>query len=133
MVCFRRKGNCFQGNSGDFRKIRFVNGTQERFISQDIRMFLRCFPESETYRGLRGLSNKKVMVKNPIFAILTVTAYLAFFAVITRLLPVLPLLFIMYAISPLLVIWMVYTVIRYGRYNGKELREGQEWGYEDVD
>ncbi len=73
------------------------------------------------------------MVKTPTFAILTVTVYLVFFAVITRLHPVLPLLLVMYAASPLLVIWMVYTVIRYGRYNGKELREGQEWGYEDVD
>jgi len=73
------------------------------------------------------------MVKNPTFAVIAVTVYLVVFVVITRLYPDLSLLLVMYAVSPLLVIWMVYTVIRYGQYKGKELSEGQEWGYEDMD
>lgn len=73
------------------------------------------------------------MLKSPTFAITTVTAYLVIFVVISRLYPDLSLMLILYSISPLLVIWMVYIAIRYGNYNGRELREGQEWGYEDVD
>lgn len=73
------------------------------------------------------------MLKSPAFSIVNVTAYLVIFVVISRLYPDLSLLLTLYSISPLLVIWMVYTVIRYGSYSGRELREGQEWGYEDVD
>lgn len=37
---------------------------------------------------------------------------------------------IMFFLSPFLVIWMVYRVIRYDSYHGKELNE-DEWGYAD--
>ncbi len=73
------------------------------------------------------------MLKNPAFAIITVTAYLVVFVAISRLYPDLSMLFILYSLSPLLVIWMVYVVIRYGHYDGQELNEGQEWGYDDYD
>ncbi|WP_353197753.1 hypothetical protein [Parapedobacter defluvii] len=72
------------------------------------------------------------MLKRPAFVIIAVMAYLVIFVVKSRLHPDLPILLILYSISPLLVIWMVCTVIRYGSYNGQELREEQEWGYEDV-
>jgi hypothetical protein len=32
---------------------------------------------------------------------------------------------------PLLIIWMAYTIIRHGVYNGAELAKDEEWGYED--
>ena len=38
----------------------------------------------------------------------------------------------MFLLSPLVVAYMVYTVIRYGKYAGKELNEDEEWGYEDT-
>lgn len=38
----------------------------------------------------------------------------------------------MFVLSPVLLIWMVYTVIRHGQYDGPELDE-EEWGYEDRD
>lgn len=37
----------------------------------------------------------------------------------------------MFLCSPFVVILTVFVVIRYGVYNGEELREGEEWGYED--
>ena len=37
---------------------------------------------------------------------------------------------ILFFLSPFLVIWMVYRVIRYDSYHGKELNE-KEWGYAD--
>ena len=39
----------------------------------------------------------------------------------------------LFLLSPLVVIYMVYSVLRYGVYTGTELKEGEEWGYEDVD
>ncbi|SEL60825.1 hypothetical protein [Parapedobacter koreensis] len=79
-----------------------------------------------------GVIKIKVMLKNPTFAIIAVTAYLIIFVAMTRLYPDPSLLFAMYSLSPLLVIWMVYTIIRYGHYDGPELREDQEWGYEKI-
>lgn len=32
---------------------------------------------------------------------------------------------------PPLMLWLVYTVLRHGKYDGKELQEDEEWGYED--
>lgn len=38
---------------------------------------------------------------------------------------------ILFFLSPFLVIWMVYRIIRYDSYSGRELNEGEEWGYAD--
>lgn len=37
----------------------------------------------------------------------------------------------LFLFSPLVIIGMVYTVIRYGKFTGRELKENEEWGYED--
>jgi hypothetical protein len=39
----------------------------------------------------------------------------------------------LFLLSPFVVLYMVYMVIRYGVYSGRELDEDEEWGYEDVD
>ncbi|HMU45193.1 MAG TPA: hypothetical protein PKC72_02440 [Chitinophagaceae bacterium] len=36
-----------------------------------------------------------------------------------------------FLISPILVIWLVYSVIRHGVYKGPELKSDEEWGYAD--
>jgi hypothetical protein len=38
---------------------------------------------------------------------------------------------LIFAVSPLLLLWMTYTIIRHGIFNGKELQEAEEWGYQD--
>jgi hypothetical protein len=38
---------------------------------------------------------------------------------------------IMFIISPFLVIWMVISVLRSKTFTGKDLEEGEEWGYAD--
>lgn len=38
---------------------------------------------------------------------------------------------ILFFLSPFLVIWMVYRIIRYDKYTGRELNEEEEWGYAD--
>jgi hypothetical protein len=35
--------------------------------------------------------------------------------------------------SPLILLYMFYLVIREGKYTGKELKDDEEWGYEDAD
>lgn len=37
----------------------------------------------------------------------------------------------LYLFSPLLLLYLFYSVIRHGHYSGRELEEGEEWGYED--
>ncbi len=37
----------------------------------------------------------------------------------------------MFLFSPIVIIWMAYIIIRYGKYTGTELAPGEEWGYED--
>ena len=39
----------------------------------------------------------------------------------------------LFLFSPLVVIYMVYMVLKYGVYTGRELEENEEWGYEDID
>jgi hypothetical protein len=39
--------------------------------------------------------------------------------------------FLTASLSPLLIIWMVWVVIKHGEYRGPELKENQEYGYLD--
>jgi len=70
------------------------------------------------------------MIRNDIFAVGFVTAYLFIYIALlqfdnTRLYGSAMLLF-----SPFLICWMVYTVLKYGKYEGPELGE-EEFGYQD--
>jgi len=38
---------------------------------------------------------------------------------------------IIFFISPFLIVWMIYSVLRFGTYTGKTLEEDEEWGYAD--
>lgn len=59
------------------------------------------------------------------------TAYLIVYIIILHSENNLNIAFTLFAFSPLVLIGMVYSIIKYGRYNGRELKEGEEWGYED--
>jgi hypothetical protein len=37
----------------------------------------------------------------------------------------------MFFLSPVLLVSLAYSIIRYGKYSGRELNEDQEWGYSD--
>lgn len=39
--------------------------------------------------------------------------------------------FPMFLAAPVVLIWLAYTIIRFGKYNDKDLREDEEWGYSD--
>lgn len=70
------------------------------------------------------------MLRNPVFSVAFVSAYLAlyyiFFAAGLE-----NLVALMFLFSPLLVAWMAVTILKYGKYKGREFEEGEEWGYGD--
>lgn len=39
---------------------------------------------------------------------------------------------LLFFLSPFLVIWMVISVLKSKKFTGKDLKEGEEWGYADM-
>jgi hypothetical protein len=72
------------------------------------------------------------MVRNPTFAASFVTLYLVIYTVLFQTGASSAILTGMFAVSPLLVIWMAITIMKYGKYSGRELDEQEEWGYQDM-
>lgn len=71
------------------------------------------------------------MKKQEITPVIVVSTVLLLYVLLLRLFPGSSLVNIVYAASPFLTGWMVYRVIRFGKFSGKELKEGEEWSYED--
>jgi hypothetical protein len=67
------------------------------------------------------------------FATLFVSLYLLVYTVLFHAGASLQLLGCMFLVSPFLVVWMVYSVLKYGTYSGSELASDEEWGYQDKD
>jgi hypothetical protein len=68
------------------------------------------------------------MLRKPAFAVITSTAVLLVYCWLIAIDSTAA--FLIFAISPFLVLWTAYTIIRYGVYDGREL-DKDEWGYED--
>ena len=39
----------------------------------------------------------------------------------------------MFLAAPAILIWLAYTIVRYGKFDGKPLQDDEEWGYSDRD
>ena len=61
---------------------------------------------------------------------LLVTLYLIIYTILSRIEAAAPYIFFMFLLSPVLVFWMVYTILKFATYNGRELKENEEWGYQ---
>ncbi len=70
------------------------------------------------------------MLRNAGFAIAFVTLYLLVYTLLIQFPAGFTAGLIMLMISPFLVCWLVYTVLKYGIYTGPELGN-KEFGYED--
>jgi len=70
------------------------------------------------------------MRKSPIFVALFVTAYLAVYTALTQFAPMFHIAFAMFMFGPVLILWLVYTVLKFGSYTGKGLSD-EEFGYQD--
>jgi hypothetical protein len=65
-----------------------------------------------------------------ILAVITGSLYLLLYCVLLQFENTLAFAFLMFAFSPFLLLWMVYTVLKRGKYLGPELGN-EEYGYQD--
>jgi hypothetical protein len=70
-------------------------------------------------------------MKQANFAVISVSIYLLIYTIFAHSPAMAWLTPTMFVLSPFLVIWMVYTVLKKGEYNGPELASEQEFGYQD--
>jgi hypothetical protein len=40
---------------------------------------------------------------------------------------------LIFSLSPFIILWIVFSILKHGKYEGKELEEKEEWGYSDKD
>lgn len=71
------------------------------------------------------------MKKYPILVVIVVSLILVGYVILLRTDSLPGLTGLIYGLSPFLMIWMVYSVIRYGKYDGPELDSDEEFGYQD--
>jgi hypothetical protein len=69
-------------------------------------------------------------MKNYKISIAIVTTYLFMFAALSRTNVDIGVMLTLFSFSPFLLIWMVYSILKYGKHSGKTL-DNREWGYED--
>jgi hypothetical protein len=70
------------------------------------------------------------MLRKPVFAVAFVTVYLALYCIFF-IAGYHNIIAYMFMLSPILVIWMVISILKYGKYSSTELKPNEEWGYED--
>ncbi len=71
------------------------------------------------------------MFKNPIFAAVFATVYLLLYVILLQMEILSNITSVLFFFSPALLAWLAYTVIRHGKYTGSDLKEDEEWGYQD--
>ena len=72
------------------------------------------------------------MFRNATFAAVFTTIYLVVYIVMINMPTLLPYGELMLLLSPAIILWMVYTILKYGRQNNTTL-DGEEFGYQDKD
>lgn len=70
------------------------------------------------------------MLTNATFSIIFTTAYLVIYCIFLQAEHLQRLAVGMFLLSPFVLCWMVYIILKYGRYTGRELSEDEEFGYE---
>jgi hypothetical protein len=70
-------------------------------------------------------------MKPEIAAVTLVSALLLIYTIFATLEVFMASVLLVFSLSPLLVIWMVWVVLRHGTYHGGELEAEQEFGYAD--
>lgn len=73
------------------------------------------------------------MLRKPSFAVIIASLYLVAYYVMHSVGGDYRYVIWMFMGAPFVLGWMAYVIIRYGKYNGAELKENEEWGYSDKD
>ncbi len=71
------------------------------------------------------------MFRNPACSIALTSIYLAGYVTLLYAGISLPVVLLLFSFSPVLLLWMVYSILKYGRYTGPSLGPDREWGYQD--
>jgi hypothetical protein len=72
------------------------------------------------------------MIKKDILAVAIVSVYLIVYGILIQYSSTETIAIAMWIVSPFLIVWMVYMVIRHGKYEGSKLGR-REFGYGDVE
>jgi hypothetical protein len=64
------------------------------------------------------------------FSVLFASFYLLLYFILCQVNRSAGIAILMFSLSPFVIIWMVYSVLKYGKYNGKPL-DAEEFGYKD--
>jgi hypothetical protein len=71
------------------------------------------------------------MLKHPGISTLFATVYLLVYILLLQLETAPNISLILFFFSPIVLIALAYSIIRYGKYDGRELEEKEHWGYQD--
>ena len=71
------------------------------------------------------------MLKHPSITTIFASAYLLLYVVLLQQETLSDLSFILFFFSPVIILALAYSIIRYGKYSGEELAEKEHWGYQD--
>ncbi|HEY0678860.1 MAG TPA: hypothetical protein VGD17_11275 [Chitinophagaceae bacterium] len=71
------------------------------------------------------------MMRKPSVAVIVATLYLVIYYILFSYGADFRIIFWMFLGAPVVLVWMAYTIVRYGKYDGTDLRENEEWGYSD--
>lgn len=70
------------------------------------------------------------MLRNASFSGVFTTIYLFAYCVMLQIPSLLPYAEVMLVLSPVVILWMMYTVLKHGKHNNTELND-EEFGYQD--
>jgi hypothetical protein len=70
------------------------------------------------------------MLKNPVFAVVIGSIYLVSYCICLQFESLIPMAWLLLFFCPFLLLWIDYTILRYGKYDFRELN-GEEFGYSD--
>lgn len=71
------------------------------------------------------------MLKKPSFAVVVTTICVILYNILPEFPSAANIAVFIFIASPFLMGWMVYIILRHGKYDGKEFSENEEWGYQD--
>jgi hypothetical protein len=83
------------------------------------------------FGGYSKFVNQSIMLKKPSFVAVVVSLILFVYCALIGFNIFLPVAYFIFASSPVLIIWLTYTIIHFGVYDGHELQSDEEWGYGD--
>ena len=72
------------------------------------------------------------MLKRSFVSVIVVSIILVIYYIFIIFNILLPIVYFIFAISPFLLVWVAYTIIRFDTYHGKEFSDDEEWGYQDI-